>query len=256
VSRLLTALLLFALTPAGGQSPQPLPERTAIFKATQANLERAQREQGRYAYKERRTELHTNPFGRIGTDGVRLYQVTPTSQPGVTYRTLLEKDGVKVVDARPERDEDRPRSDAKRPFDDVVDSLNFVVDRREIREGRETVVVNFAPKPDAQPQTREGRLAKLFTGRVWVDEAAHEVVHVEGTAIDSMSFGFGMIARLNQGTRVTLTRQPVDGSLWLPTAVRFNGEGRALLFRKLNIDFAVDWFDYKEVLKTVAPSAR
>ena len=45
-----------------------------------------------------------------------------------------------------------------------------------------------------------------------------------------------MIARLNEGTRVSLVREPVEGGIWLPTSIRFNGQGRAVLFRKLDID--------------------
>jgi hypothetical protein len=240
------ATVLVAMTlSVGAQAPRPLPDRASFFKATQDNLARAQREQNGYAYKERRTELHANPFGRIGTDGIRVYDVTPGSEPGVFYRTLLEKDGEKVADAKPERQDRRERAQTRSAIDDVVATLSFVMDRREMRDGRETIVVTFAPRPDARPQTREGRLAKIFAGSIWVDEREQEVVHVEATATDSISMGFGMIAWLNEGTRVSVTRQPVNG-IWLPTSVRFNGEGRAILFRKLNLDFALDWFDYRK----------
>jgi hypothetical protein len=249
--RVLGTLALAMVIPLGlyAQAPRPLPDRAVLFKATQDNLARAQREQGRYAYKERRTELRTNPFGKIGTDGYRLYDVVPGREPGVVQRTLLEKDGVKIPNAKPERQERRARAQTRSSIDDVVATLDFVMQRRESVDGRDTIVVTFAPKPDARPQTREGKLAKIFTGTIWIDEAANEVIRVEGTAIDSMSYGFGMIARLSEGTRVSLTRQPVDGSLWLPTAVRFVGAGRAMVFRKLNVDFAIDWFDYREVVK-------
>jgi hypothetical protein len=132
-------------------------------------------------------------------------------------------------------------------MEDVVDTLNFVMDRRETRDGHDLIVVTFAAKPEARPQTREGRLAKLFKGSIFVDEAAREVRRVEGTAVESMSFGLGMVARLNEGTRVTLVREPVEGGIWLPTSIRFTGEGRAMLFRKLNVDFAIDWYDYRLV---------
>lgn len=243
-----TAMVAAALG-ASAQTPRPLPDRAALFKTTQDNLARAQREQGRYAYKERRTELHTNPFGKIGTGAVHVYDVTPGSQPGVIFRTLLEKDGVKVANPKAEREERRGRGQSQSSIEDVVNTLEFVMRRRESVDGRDAIVVTFAAKPGARPQTREGKLAKLFTGSIWIDEAAQEVVRVEGVAIDSMSFGFGMIARLNEGTRVALTRQPVAGGLWLPTSVRFAGTGRAMLFRKLIVDFAVDWFDYREVIK-------
>jgi len=242
------AALAVALTVNGeAQGQRPLPDRDALFKATQENLARAQREQGRYAYKERRTELHTNPFGRLGTDGVVVYEITPGPEPGVVYRTLRERDGVKVSDAEPERQESRERRQSRSSIDDVIDTLSFMVDRREVRDGREMIVVTFAAKPDARPQTREGRLAKLFTGSIYVDEGAREVSRVEGMAIDSISYGLGMIARLNEGTRVAVVREPVEGGVWLPTSIRFTGEGRAVLFRKLTVDLKIDWYDYKRV---------
>ncbi len=249
--RVLLAAMVMTIATFGtsAQTPRSLPDRAVLFKATEDNLARAQREQGRYAYKERRTELHTNPFGKIGTGAVHVYDVTPGGQPGVVFRTLLEKDGVKVASAKPEREDRRGRGQSSSSMDDVVETLDFVMQRRETLDGRDTIVVTFAPKPGARPQTREGKIAKLFTGSIWIDEAAQEVVRVEGTATDSMSFGLGMIARLNEGTRVALRRQPVDGNLWLPTSLRFAGAGRAMVFRKLTVDYAVDWFDYREALK-------
>jgi hypothetical protein len=243
----LTAVVLTSMAfGIGAQTPRPMPERAELFKATEENLARAQREQGRYAYKERRTELHTNPFGKIGTGGTRVYEVVPGPEPGVVFRTLLEEDGVKVTEAKPERQERRGRGQSRGSIDDVVATLDFTMQRRERLDGRDAIVVTFAAKPAARPQTREGKMAKLFTGTIWIDESTREVMRVEGTAVDTMSFGLGMVARLNEGTRVSLVREPIDGDLWLPTSVRFVGTGRAMLFRKLNVDYAVDWFDYRK----------
>jgi hypothetical protein len=242
------ALAVILITSGEAQIPRPLPDAATLFKATQDNLARAQREQGRYAYKERRTELHANPFGRIGTDGVVVYEVTPGPEPGSFQRTLIESNGVKVQNAKPERQERREgRQSSSSSIDDVAASLDFAMDRREVRDGHELIVVKFAAKPDARPQTREGRLAKIFAGSIFIDETAREVRRVEGTAVDSISFGFGMIARLNEGTHATLVREPVEGGIWLPTSIRLAGEGRAMVFRKLNVDFAIDWYDYQRV---------
>jgi hypothetical protein len=251
VTRLLLATVVAAgLTLGVGAQTQtpparPLPDRAVLFKATQDNLARAQRDQGRYAYKERRTELHTNPFGKIGTEGTRVYDVTPGPESGVVFRTLLEKDGVKVNDAKPQRQDLREPSTRTSAMEEIVNTMEFVMQRRETLEGRDTIVVTFAPRPGTRPQTREGKLANQFTGLIWVDEAEQEVVRVEGTATGSISYGLGMIARLNKGSQVVLRREPVEGGIWLPTSVRFVGAGRAMVFRKLDIDFAVDWFDYR-----------
>ena len=227
-------------------APQPtLPDEQSFFAAVRDNMARASREQRFYAYKERRTEVHTNPFGRLGTGGVVLYHVTPGPEASVTFRTLLEKDGKPVPDSKPERQERRIRT-GRSSIDDTVATLNFAIDRRDTLNGRSAIVVRFEPRPQGDPETREGKLAKSFTGLIWVDEAAKEVVRVDATAVEDLTYGFGLVARLHKGAVVNLTRERVDDNIWMPTSIRFKGNGRALLLRKLTIDFAVEWFEYKK----------
>jgi hypothetical protein len=122
----------------------------------------------------------------------------------------------------------------------------MAIDRYDRLDGRDVIVVRFKPRRDANPRTREGRLARGFTGEIWIDEQAKEVTRVDATAVDDLSFGYGVLGRLKEGATVTVLRQRVDANLWLPVSIRFNGEGRALLFRKLTINFALDWFDYRK----------
>jgi len=251
VARILVLLPLLASTLVAMQGASPLPDHHTFVRATRDNLIRSQREQFNYAYKERRTEFHVNPFGRVGTGGVEGYEVTPIENGTVILRRLIERDGKRVDDGAVDRvkvREERRREGRRTTMDDVVAMLTFTMDRREKLHGRDAIVVKFAPKPDGEPETREGRIAKAFTGSAWVDEAAREVIRVEATAVDTISFGFGFIARLNEGTTVTLTRQPIESGLWLPTSIRFAGEGRALLVRKLNVDQRIEWSDYKKVI--------
>jgi hypothetical protein len=232
------------------QAAPTLPDHDAFVRDTRNNLTRSQREQNRFAYKERRTELHTNPFGRLGSGGTVVYDVTPTDGGNVIVRRLIERDGKPVPDGPIQRTDLTQRTERrsrKSGLDDSVEMLEFALDRRERVRGRNIIVVTFKPKPNAQPETSEGRIAKQFAGSVWVDEERREVVRIEATAIDDISIGMGLIARLNEGTKATLTREPIDGSVWLPTSIRFVGQGRALLFRRLNIDQRIDWFDYKRI---------
>lgn len=245
--------LLLGLVFANGldaQIPRAFPDEKSFFAATQENLARSQREQFRFAYKERRTELHMNPFGRIGTGATRAYEITPKHDGAVILRRLVESDGKPVSNSPVDRSEPREKPDrpARRSsVDDTVAVLNFAVDRRESVRGRDVIVVRFSPRPNGRPETREGRLAKAFEGSIWVDEAACEVIRVEATAMDNISYGFGMLARLGKGATVTLTRDQIEDQVWLPTSVRFVGRGRALIFRKLNVDHVIEWFDYQRV---------
>jgi hypothetical protein len=249
--RTILALLLFSagrLISLGAAAQEtPLPDSATFFTATRENLAKAAQAQDGFAYKERRTELHMNPFGRLGTGGVRVSQMTPSGEPGVYHKLLLERDGVKVADARPERVERRRRPEGRSSMEDAASAMTFTMDRRERIDGRDVILVRFEPKAGAKPQTREGRVAAVLKGTIWVDEAQREVVRAEATAIDDVSYGFGMIAKLRTGATMSLTRAPADGGIWLPTSLRFSGEGTALMFRKLTVKHVIEWFDYQRV---------
>ena len=80
-------------------------------------------------------------------------------------------------------------------------------------------------------------------------------MHVEAKSTESLAFGFGIVARLSEGTTATLTRRTVEPELWMPTNVRIAGSGRAVMFiRKLVVDYAVDWFDYERGVEPPGPA--
>jgi hypothetical protein len=261
-------------------SNQELPDRETFLRDARAALARSQQIVHKYAYKERRTDVHVNPFGRMGTGGTRVVQVYPSANPQLTFKQVIQRNGVPVPRAelqqqeadyrarvaqlqRRQADEDaddrleREREDliARRRADmmiaDVVGTLQFELVRREVRHGVPTIVLSFSGRPDARPMTRQGRVAKVFKGHAWVHEASHEVVHVEAVATDDVSFG-GFIAKLYEGTHATLERQEIDRGVWMPTRVNLTGDVRAL-FRRTKIDYSVEWFDYQPMAALSLP---
>jgi hypothetical protein len=244
--RLIVAALL--VQNAIANDARPLPDPTSFLDAVRSNLARSQDAQKQFAYKERRTDLDLNPFGHLGTGGARVVEVTPIAGGTAVNRRLLERDGMPVADSAPVRREIRTSEQGRSVVDDVAAMLDVMIDHRDTLDGRDAIVVTFKPRKDANPRTREGRLARDFRGQIWIDELAREVAKIDATAIDDLSFGYGVLGRLNEGATVSVRRQPIEAGLWLPVSIRFNGEGRALLFfRKLTINFAVDWFDYRKV---------
>jgi len=251
VGRTLLTVVTASLVATTNAQERPLPNRQPFFDATRANLERSQSRQGQYAYRERRRELHTNPFGRLGSGtGTEEFEVTPLPEGGVS-RTLVARDGQPVKGGETTRSRPRARTSKRSAVADTADALDLVLDHRERVNGREVIVVTFTTRPGAQPESREGRLARLFHGKIFVDELDAEVVRVEATAIDDITYGLGVVARVNRGATVTLVRERVDADTWLPTSIRLSGDGRAMLFRKLRVDHLIEWFDYRR-----APGAR
>jgi hypothetical protein len=270
--RLLIAALLASSVAMSAQD-RPLPDTAAFLAAARENMSRADRVDHLYRFTERRTDIHTNPFGRLGTGGVRVFEVYPSAGRQLTYRRMIERDGIRVsaqelarqdsdyraraqrilkeraAQAESERQaaEQRARTRGQTRIDDIVNTLDFKVTGRETFQGVPAIVVTFTGKPGARPQTREGRIAQKFTGKLWIHETEQEVMRVEATATDSISFGFGIVARLGEGTTASLTRRPVEGGVWMPTELRLNGRGRAALVRSLVIDYVMQWSEYRRL---------
>jgi hypothetical protein len=250
-----------------GQAPD-LPARDSFLADAREALTRSQQIWHRYAYKERRTELHLNPFGRMGTSGTRVTEVRPALNPKFTYTRVIERDGVAVDQATLDRQDAEYRARLARALqdgsdpsvqrrnedllakkraqmmvEDVVNTLDFTLVRRELRNGRPAIVVSFAAKPNARPTTREGRIAKVFRGQMWIDEASRELTDVRATAVGDVSFG-GFIAKIYEGTEAIIERREIDAAVWMPTRMTLSGDFRAL-FRRTHIDHVIEWFDYK-----------
>ena len=105
--------------------------------------------------------------------------------------------------------------------------------------------MTFTPNPAARPATREGRLATIFTGSVWIDEALREVTDMQAVAIDDVSFG-GVLAKVYKGTRAVVERREIEPGVWMPTRLTLNGDIRAL-FRKATINQVIEWNEYRKI---------
>ena len=115
--------------------------------------------------------------------------------------------------------------------DDVFRIYDIRMVRREAVDGHDTIFATLTPKPDARPQTDDGKVMRHFKARAWISESDYELVRVEIEAIDDLSFGLGLLARVHKGTVATYERRKVDES-WLPKQVTWTASARVLLVRR------------------------
>lgn len=253
---------------ATNAQPRDLPPRDSFLREAREVLSRSQQLWHLYSYTERRTDLNLNPFGRMGTGGTRVTEVRPSPDPRLTYRRVIERNGSAVPQAeldrqdaeyrarvariepedesgaaRPSGDDLLARRRAEMVVADVVDTLQFDLVRRDVRNGRAAIVVSFAGRPNARPATREGRVARVFKGEVWIDEASREVIDVAAVATGDVTFG-GFVGKIYEGTQASIERREIEPGVWMPTRLTLKGDVRAL-FRKARIDHVVEWFDYR-----------
>jgi hypothetical protein len=259
---------------AATASSQPMPDERQFLAEARKRLASNDLIQVRFSFRERTTELKLNPFGRtMGTGPANTYEVYPHPEEDLTYRRLIERGGRPVsADDLAEQDRDyrakldswqrrlakegtserterlrkiaETRKKDETMANEALDLFDFHIIGRDTWEGEPAIIVTFTPRPRASPRSREGRIAKAFSGRAWIHEFDHEVMNVEATAVEDVSFGWGIIAKIYKGSTARFTRRRISDA-WLPVATRFDGAGRAVMVRKVDIDFRRDYFDYQ-----------
>jgi hypothetical protein len=87
---------------------------------------------------------------------------------------------------------------------------------------------------------------KHFTVRAWVSESDHELVKLEADAIDTLSWGLGLLARLHKGAHLSFLRRKVNGEVWLPAVVSYRGSARVGLIWTLRRSGTSDYSGYRK----------
>jgi hypothetical protein len=85
-----------------------------------------------------------------------------------------------------------------------------------------------------------------FAVRAWISESDHELVRLDAEAIDTVSFGLGLLARLHKGAHLSFLRRNVNGEVWLPAIARYGGSARVALLRTLRRRGTSEYSGYRK----------
>jgi hypothetical protein len=267
------SLVLAALLAAAPLAQErPLPDFNTFAAEVKKHLATDEERQSGYVFNERRVEQKVDAAGRVTSQSVRVYEVYPGLPGEDRYRRLIEEDGKPVPPGKlsqqdagrrkkaeeyarkqavpserqkEARQQDKARQEYSAAVEDIFRIYDIQMLRREQIEGLDTILATLTPKPGARPQTDDGRVMRHFKARAWISESDYELVRVEIEAIDNLSFGLGLLARVHKGTVATYQRRKVNGETWLPLQVTWTASGRVLLLRRLRLRGISEFSNYR-----------
>jgi hypothetical protein len=266
-----TALVLLVVTATA--QDRPLPDFDSFAAQVKARLATDEERQGDYMFVEKNIEQKLDGSGRVNDESVKVFEVYPGLPGQGRYRRLIEEDGKPVptkqlADADRDRqqevesyarriskeeerqEEQRKRDKQRRETRAAVDDLFRIYDiqmvGREAVSGHDTIVAVLTPKAGAKPQTDSGKIMRHFKARAWVSESDYELVRVEIEAIDTLSFGLGLLARVQKGTVATYQRRKVNDEIWLPERVTWTASARVLLLKTLRRRGVAEFSGYRK----------
>jgi hypothetical protein len=271
------AVCLVAAVPARPMRGQeaPLPDFDTFVAQAKTRLRTDAALQSGYVFSERQTELKIDRQGRTTDRRVRVYEVYPPLPGEDAYRRLIEEDGRPVPASRLEK-QDRERRKkveayarelaqrgdagyrrAEREYqqavneraadiDDIFNVFDVRMIGRDVIAGHPTIAFTLTPRPGAKARTKSGAMMRHFTARAWISEAEYQLVKVDVEAVDSVSWGLGLLARLHRGATASYERRKINDEVWLPARVTYGGSGRVLLVRTLRRAGSSEFFDYRK----------
>jgi hypothetical protein len=268
----MTGLFVFAAFLLAQEQPKPLPEIKPFLAELRKTLHTDSHLLGQYTYTEKQTMTQLDSKGTPKTTEVNVFEVFPRSAERVGYRRRIVKDGVplssselkkedqavekRIKDAEHRRSRispeelERNRQERlrreERIIDDALGVFDVQVAGRDDVNGRPAILLTFRPRPDYKPKTSEGRNMQHVAGRAWIDEEDHQVARVEMEVIDSISIGFGLLARLQQGASIVAERRKFNDEIWLPVKTEITLNARVLLLKGFNIRLINEYSDHKK----------
>jgi hypothetical protein len=116
-------------------------------------------------------------------------------------------------------------------------------------EGAENgqVRLSFFPNPHYNAPTRELQVFRSLSGTMWIDRAGRRLSRLDGSLFEDVTFGWGLLGRLNKGGTFSVTQSRVSDDHWEIVSLDVKMSGRAVIFKSINVKQKQRLTDFRRV---------
>src|SRR6478609_11740538 len=116
-------------------------------------------------------------------------------------------------------------------------------------EGAENgqVRLSFFPNPHYIAPTRELQVFRSLSGTMWIDRAGRRLSRLDGTLFEDVTFGWGLLGRLNKGGTFSVTQSRVGEDHWEVVSLDVRMSGHAVIFKSINVKQLQRLSDFRRV---------
>lgn len=101
---------------------------------------------------------------------------------------------------------------------------------------RDSRHLRFRPDPSYSAKSVEAKVFHAVSGDLWVDTRMKRLIKLQGRMEDDLSFGMGLLGRVDKGSWFRIERAEISPAEWKMTALEVHMHGRAVLFKTLAHD--------------------
>ncbi|HZD95310.1 MAG TPA: hypothetical protein VE133_13705, partial [Candidatus Sulfotelmatobacter sp.] len=94
---------------------------------------------------------------------------------------------------------------------------------------------SFSPNPEFSPKDRETQMYRGMEGTLWLEPTQERLVRIEGRLVKDVSFGWGILGRLNKGGIYEIGQTQVAPGVWRITTLNVDVKGRVFLLNSFKL---------------------
>jgi hypothetical protein len=94
--------------------------------------------------------------------------------------------------------------------------------------------IAFRPNPAFAPATYDQRIVHGLAGVILIRMPSERLCGIEGHLIERVTFGFGLLGRIEKDSHFSVTREPVTTTDWKSTHIDVHLDGRILLLKSIS----------------------
>ncbi|HKE27173.1 MAG TPA: hypothetical protein VKB88_32685 [Bryobacteraceae bacterium] len=149
--------------------------------------------------------------------------------------------------------ERRKRSaDQENWFKEAPEALDYHLAGDETIDGRKVIVVAFSPHPGYHASNIWSRVLEKMSGKIWIDPEEGEIARAEAALAGDVTIGWGLVARINQGSRFVLERRRASPRVWL-TQKQLASYSARIVFKTIRGESTEEYSEFAPRKEQAAP---
>jgi hypothetical protein len=248
---------------AATDSARPLPDMQTLFRDIVKHQKELDEIRKNYMFREESREEEMDGSGAVKKTTVEEHETFYIGRRQVSR--MLSKNGKLLTEEEKRKEEEQvqknieeakkkeqKREDQHKDDDDQITVETFLKiakltnERREMRNGNETIVCDFTGDPNAKTHGMAESAVKKISGTMWIDENRRQLVRMEAKLDDNFKVGGGVLAKIEKGSSFAFEQALVNDEIWLPTFAEANVTARVLLFKSIRQHQMSKFSDYRK----------
>lgn len=233
------AAMVLCLAPAGASArsstPPPVSDIPQLVRATVRNelhARRHPRERFRYIRREvdsdgsQTEEIVETPAGELA----RLLLVNGHPPKAPRLRKNRQKLSRMLSNSKFRRQQFKDQQQDLQRENKILSEMPAAFHYRLVGEENGLVRLRFRPNPDYSPKSHEALILTGMAGTMWIDSQARRIERIDGTLIQDVTMGWGLVVRLNSGGKFEMQQKKLADGAWKMNRLRVDFDGHKFVF--------------------------